>query len=74
MTVIIGEEDVYIEIHGREAATGIDIPIGIGMGITTVTVVSIDQTTTGTECIPGGTTKAGEDERRLQRMEAEESA
>jgi hypothetical protein len=74
MTVIIGEEDVNIVIHGQEIATGIDIPIGIGMDITTVTVVSIDQTITWTDCIPGDTTKAGEDERRPKRVGAEGSA
>lgn len=56
MTVIIGGENVIIVIHGLETATGIDIPTETGMGITTVTVVSTGQATTGADTIPGGIT------------------
>jgi hypothetical protein len=71
MTVINGEEGAFIVIHGQEAATGIDIQISIGVGITTVTVVSIGPVTTGTDSIPGGATRAGEDERKEKRLGAE---
>jgi hypothetical protein len=64
MTVIIGGENVIIVIHGLETAIGIDTPIGIDMGITTVTVASTGQATTSADTIPGDITKAGKDELR----------
>lgn len=59
MTMIIGEGDVHIVIHGQdwgqEIVTGTGTPIETGMGITTATVDFIErEITTGAERIRAG--------------------